>query len=80
VGSRIGAQQVGVDDTNKPDWFTRLLQLLVDAGVVTSEGAHSDHGDIDSAVGVQGRSKAAVAAGCRLYLGSDTTAHRVLAW
>jgi hypothetical protein len=68
AGSGIGTQQVRINDADQPDGFTGLLELLVYASVVASEGAYADDRDIDGALGVQGRLSTAVAADCRLYL------------
>jgi len=67
ASGRIGAQQIGVDDADQAERLSRLLELLVDPGVIAPERAYSDYCDINDAVGVQERLLAAVAAGCRLY-------------
>jgi hypothetical protein len=51
----VGAGNVLVDHTQQAERLALLLQLFVDAGMVAAERAHTDDGDIDDAVGVQGR-------------------------
>jgi hypothetical protein len=55
AGGGISAQQVGIDHADQADGLACLFQLLVDAGVIASERACADYGDIDDAVGIQGR-------------------------
>ena len=49
----IGPRRVCINDSHQADGFALLLQLVVDAGMVVSEGAHADHGYVNKVVGSQ---------------------------
>ena len=69
-GYGIGTGHVAVDHAKQAERLALLLEFLVDAGVVASEGADPYHHDVDNAGWVQGESQAA---GCRrtgLYSGT----------
>jgi len=45
-GDAVGARRVGVHHSDQPH-FSRLLQLVVDAGVMASKRPDADHRDIN---------------------------------
>jgi hypothetical protein len=49
-GDGVGAGRIGIDDAYQADWFSLLRQLVIDAGVVVSKGAHANHGYVDDVV------------------------------
>ena len=50
AGHGVGPRHIGVDHSHQADRFALLGQLVIDAGVVASEGAHADHCDVDKVV------------------------------
>ena len=50
AGDGVGARHVGIHHAHQADRLALLRQLVIDAGVVASEGAHADHGDVDEVV------------------------------
>ena len=53
AGDGVGARQVWIDHPHQADGFALLRQLVIDAGMVASEGAHADHGYVNDVVGSQ---------------------------
>ena len=51
AGNGVGSSRVGIDDAHQADRFSLLRQLVIDAGMVVSEGAHANHGYVDEVVG-----------------------------
>jgi hypothetical protein len=47
AGYGVRPVHVGIDDSQKVNGFALLFQLFVDAGVIASENAHADDGDVD---------------------------------
>jgi len=52
-GNRIRLRRVGVHDSHQPDGFPLLRELMIDAGVVASEGAHANYGYVNEVVSCQ---------------------------
>ena len=50
AGDGVGSGRIGIDDAHQADWFSLLRQLVIDAGVVVSKGAHANHGYVDDVV------------------------------
>ena len=50
AGNGIGPRHVWIHHSHQPHGFALLRQLVIDAGVVVSEGAHADHGDVNKVV------------------------------
>ena len=53
AGHRIGAVQIRIYHPHQPYRLTLLLQFFVNASMISSEDAHSYHGDRDLSVGLQ---------------------------
>jgi hypothetical protein len=54
-GGGVGSGQVRIDDPHQADRFALLCQLVIDAGVVASEGANADYGYVNDVVSSQVR-------------------------
>ena len=39
--------QVRINYSGQPYGFTLLRELMINAGMIASKGAHTDHGDVD---------------------------------
>ncbi len=50
AGDSVGAGHVGIHNPHQADRFALLRQLVIDAGVVASEGAHADHSHVNNVV------------------------------
>src|SRR5215475_1357660 len=75
AGDGVGARDVAIDHAEQAERLALLLEFLVDAGVVASEGADPYHRDVDNAGWVQGEPQAAGC--CRTGLHSETAAVRI---
>ena len=53
AGEGIGASRFSVHDRGQLDRLTLLRELVVNAGMVASEGAHADDGDVNWVVSGQ---------------------------
>jgi hypothetical protein len=53
AGDGVSARHIAVDNTEQAESLSLLFELLVDAGVITSERAYSDHGDVDDSGRIQ---------------------------
>ena len=51
AGDGVGAGHVRIHHAHQADRFPLLRQLVIDAGVVASEGAHADHSHVNKVVG-----------------------------
>ena len=49
-GHGVGPRHVRIHHTHQTDRFALLRQLVIDAGVVASKGAHADHSDVNKVV------------------------------
>ena len=50
-GDSVGPGDVGVHHAHQADGFAPLRQLVIDAGVVASEGTYTDDRDVDKVLG-----------------------------
>jgi hypothetical protein len=50
AGDSVGAGHVRIHNPHQADRFTLLCQLVIDAGMVASEGAHTDHSHVNKVV------------------------------
>ncbi len=55
AGNGVGSLGIGVNDSHQPNCFALLRELVIDAGVVASEGAHADNRHVNEVVGCQFR-------------------------
>jgi hypothetical protein len=53
LGGVVGAGGIGINDGGEADEVPLLLELVIDAGVVASEGAYTYDGYVDGSVGWQ---------------------------
>ncbi len=49
-GHGVGSRHIRIHHAHQADRFALLRQLVIDAGVVASEGAHADHRDVNKVV------------------------------
>jgi hypothetical protein len=54
-GGLVGTGEVGVDDGGETDRVALLLEMVINARVVASEGAYAYDGYVDAGVGWQKR-------------------------
>ena len=53
MGDGVGPRHVAIDDAQQAERLSLLFELLVDAGVIAAERAHTNHDNIDNAGRVQ---------------------------
>ena len=50
AGDGVGPGHIGIHHSHQADRFALLRQLVIDAGVVASKGAHADHSHVNKVV------------------------------
>jgi len=52
-GNAVRPRRVCVDNSHQADGLALLGQLVINAGVIASEGAHANHGHVNEVVSAQ---------------------------